>query len=69
MPNSPFKTNATTQNELGILGYGCIYSCEWICLKNQMKNVALHVGTKNICEDVKTEKQSSEIICIYNLNL
>ena len=29
------------QNWIGILGYGCIYACAWICNKSQIKSLAL----------------------------
>ena len=48
----------TIQNYLGILGYGCIYACAWLCHKSQMKHVTFFLGTKNIH---RTQHKNSDI--------
>ena len=37
----------TNENDLVILGYGCVSACARICNESQMKPAALFVGTKN----------------------
>lgn len=43
----------TTQNELGILEYGCRYACAWIYDTSQMKWFALFLGEQKYLQSTK----------------
>lgn len=48
-----YHNTYTTQNELGILEYGCRYACAWIYDTSQMKWFALFLGEQKYLQSTK----------------